>query len=46
MLHGQKVCRYRAPKCGACALLDLCPTGAERVAAGKTGGASVPRKPR
>ena len=27
MLHGQKVCFFRAPACGRCVLLDLCPTG-------------------
>ena len=46
MLHGQRVCHHRSPKCGACVLLDLCPTGAERVAAGKTRPAGAPRKPR
>ena len=44
MLHGQRVCHYRGPKCGACALLDLCPTGAARVTAGRTGAA--PDRPR
>ncbi|MEO1208138.1 MAG: Fe-S cluster assembly protein HesB [Cyanobacteria bacterium J06638_20] len=27
MLHGQKCCHYRNPRCGECPLLDLCPTG-------------------
>ena len=44
MFHGQRVCHYRGPKCGACVLLDLCPTGAARVAAGK--GGPGPDKPR
>ncbi|WP_336490752.1 endonuclease III domain-containing protein [Methylobacterium nigriterrae] len=30
MLHGQAVCHYRNPACGACVLLDLCPTGRAR----------------
>ena len=38
MLHGQRVCLYRSPKCGGCALLDLCPMGRERVADGGDGG--------
>ena len=25
--HGRTVCLARAPRCGACALLELCPTG-------------------
>ncbi len=25
--HGRTICTARAPRCGACALLDLCPTG-------------------
>jgi endonuclease-3 len=25
--HGRTVCRARSPRCGACVLLDLCPTG-------------------
>ena len=25
--HGRTVCRARGPRCGACVLLDLCPTG-------------------
>ena len=32
MLHGQKVCHFRAPRCGGCAVLDLCPTGQARLA--------------
>lgn len=26
MMHGQKVCHYRRPACGRCALVDLCPS--------------------
>lgn len=29
--HGRAVCRARAPRCSECVLLDLCPTGQERV---------------
>ncbi|MBP0492725.1 endonuclease III domain-containing protein [Pararoseomonas indoligenes] len=32
MLHGQRVCHFRAPACGRCVLLDLCPTGQARSA--------------
>ena len=32
MLHGQKVCFPRGPKCGKCVVLDLCPFGQERSA--------------
>jgi endonuclease-3 len=31
MLHGQKVCLPRGPKCGKCVVLDLCPFGRERM---------------
>ena len=31
MLHGQRVCHWRSPECGRCALLDLCPEGQRRV---------------
>ncbi len=31
MLHGQKVCFPRGPKCGRCVVLDLCPFGRERL---------------
>ena len=31
MLHGQKVCFPRGPKCGKCVVLDLCPFGQGRV---------------
>ena len=31
MLHGQKVCFPRNPKCGKCVVLDLCQFGQERV---------------
>ena len=30
MLHGQRVCHFRAPACGRCVVLDLCPTGQAR----------------
>ncbi|GJD99174.1 endonuclease III domain-containing protein [Methylobacterium isbiliense] len=30
MLHGQRCCFHRAPACGRCPLLDLCPTGLAR----------------
>jgi endonuclease III len=30
MLHGQRVCHYRAPACAQCVVLDLCPTGQAR----------------
>ena len=30
MLHGQRCCTPRAPACGRCVLLDLCPTGQGR----------------
>jgi len=30
MLHGQRVCHFRAPACSRCVLLDLCPTGQAR----------------
>ncbi|WP_407521612.1 endonuclease III domain-containing protein [Methylobacterium oryzisoli] len=32
MLHGQRCCHHRAPACGRCPLLDLCPTGLARQA--------------
>lgn len=32
MLHGQKVCFFRAPRCRSCVVLDLCPTGEARLA--------------
>jgi endonuclease-3 len=31
MLHGQRVCHWRDPECGRCAVLDLCPTGRGRL---------------
>lgn len=31
MFHGQRVCHWRSPECQGCALLDLCPTGQEKV---------------
>lgn len=30
MFHGQRCCHYQNPKCGRCAVLDLCPTGRAR----------------
>ncbi len=35
MLHGQNVCHYRKPKCEACVVLDLCPTGQANVKVNK-----------
>jgi endonuclease III len=32
MLHGQRCCFHRSPACPRCPLLDLCPTGAARLA--------------
>jgi endonuclease-3 len=29
--HGRAICRARVPRCEACVLLDLCPTGRERI---------------
>ncbi|CAO4172860.1 endonuclease III domain-containing protein [Methylorubrum extorquens] len=34
MLHGQRVCFHRSPACDRCVLLDICPTGQARKAAG------------
>lgn len=31
MFHGQRCCHYRGPECGRCVLLDLCPSGQERL---------------
>lgn len=31
MRHGQQVCRWRAPDCGRCAILHLCPEGRARL---------------
>ena len=39
MLHGQRVCHFRAPACRRCVLLDLCPTGQARLAPAQTGAA-------
>ena len=30
MLHGQRCCFFRAPACGRCVLLELCPEGQAR----------------
>ena len=32
MRHGQQICHHRAPACGDCTLLDLCPEGLAREA--------------
>ena len=32
MFHGQRCCYYRKPECARCVLLDLCPSGQERMA--------------
>jgi endonuclease-3 len=34
MLHGQRCCFFRNPACQRCPILDLCPTGQARMAAG------------
>ena len=34
MLHGQRICHWRDPRCERCVLLDICPTGRERAASG------------
>ena len=34
MLHGQRCCFFQNPACGRCVVLDLCPFGQARVAAG------------
>lgn len=39
MRHGKDTCTWRAPRCGACILLDLCPHGQRRM--GATGAADV-----
>jgi endonuclease III len=31
--HGRAVCVARSPRCGACRLLELCPTGSAHFAA-------------
>lgn len=31
MLHGQRCCYFRNPACTRCPVLDLCPTGQQRV---------------
>ncbi len=36
MLHGQRVCTHAAPKCPACVLLDVCPTGQRRTGQQRT----------
>jgi endonuclease-3 len=32
--HGRRTCRARSPRCGDCAVLDLCPWGRARTASG------------
>ena len=34
MLHGQRCCFFQNPACGRCVVLDLCPFGQARIAAG------------
>ena len=36
MLHGQRVCHYRGPKCDRCCLLDICPSGQARLGTSRT----------
>ena len=31
MLHGQHICHWRDPECARCVVLDLCPTGQQRL---------------
>ncbi|KAA9332176.1 Fe-S cluster assembly protein HesB [Hymenobacter busanensis] len=31
MFHGQKCCYFHSPACGRCVLLDVCPTGQQRL---------------
>jgi len=33
MLHGQQICHHFNPQCDKCVLLDICPTGRERIKA-------------
>ena len=42
MLHGQRCCFYNSPACGKCQILDLCPTGQQRL--GQPRGKSAVRK--
>ena len=37
MLHGQRVCLPRGPKCGKCVVLDLCPFGQGRMISSEGG---------
>jgi endonuclease-3 len=32
MLHGQRCCFFQNPACQRCAVLDLCPSGQDRLA--------------
>ena len=47
MFHGQRCCYYRGPECARCLLLDLCPSGQERMAeaAAKPARAARAKKP-
>ena len=42
MLHGQRCCFFRAPACGRCVLLDLCPEGQARRAGARGAGRQAP----
>jgi endonuclease-3 len=37
MLHGQRCCYFRSPDCHRCVVLDMCPFGKMRMAAGAAG---------
>ncbi len=41
--HGRAVCQARTPRCGACVLRDLCPTGRANLATERRGRARSPR---
>lgn len=38
MLHGQRCCHFRAPACGRCPVLDLCPAGRARTGGDEAAG--------
>ena len=40
MIHGQKCCFFRSPACHRCVVLELCPYGQGRMAAGASAAAS------
>lgn len=42
MLHGQRVCTHRDPRCHKCAVLDVCPFGQARMAQGRADAAREP----